>query len=72
MALPRRARSAAGAEVLVTLPSGQALLYVDRVSTAGTLIVSTVDPISHYGSHFMPATERFLDGFLPCLRQSLL
>jgi hypothetical protein len=19
----------------------------------------------HYGSHFMPATERFLDGFLP-------
>ncbi len=54
-----------GAEVLVTLPGGEALLYVDRVSTPGTLVVSTLDPMSHYGSHFMPATERFLDGFLP-------
>jgi len=54
-----------GAEVLVELPSGEALLYVDHASTPGTLIVSTLDPLSHYGSHFMPATERFLDGFLP-------
>jgi hypothetical protein len=54
-----------GAEVLVTLASGESLLYVDQVSTAGTLIVATLDPISHYGSYFMPATERFLDGFLP-------
>jgi hypothetical protein len=54
-----------GAEVLVTLASGEALLYVDQVTTPGTLIVATLDPISHYGSHFMPATERFLDGFLP-------
>lgn len=29
------------------------------------MIVATLDPLSHYGSHFMPATERFLDGFLP-------
>lgn len=55
------------AEVLVELPTGEALLYVDRVSTPGTLVVSTLDPLSHYGSHFMPATERFLDGFLPWL-----
>jgi hypothetical protein len=54
-----------GAEVLVTLPTGEALLYVDRVSTPGTLVVATLDPMHHYGSHFMPATERFLDGFLP-------
>ena len=54
-----------GAEVLVELPTGEALLYVDRVTTAGTLVVATLDPISHYGSYFMPATERFLDGFLP-------
>jgi hypothetical protein len=54
-----------GAEVLVTLASGEALLYVDQVTTAGTLIVATLDPISHYGSYFMLATERFLDGFLP-------
>ncbi|MGQ0480613.1 MAG: hypothetical protein ACT4O0_06235 [Pseudonocardia sp.] len=55
----------AGAEVLVSLPSGEALLYVDQVSTRGTLVVATLDPLSHFGSHFMPATERFLDGFLP-------
>ncbi|HKR49001.1 MAG TPA: hypothetical protein VJT72_05355 [Pseudonocardiaceae bacterium] len=54
-----------GAEVLVTLASGEALLYVDQLTTPGTLIVATLDPISHYGSYFMPATERFLDGFLP-------
>jgi hypothetical protein len=55
----------AGAQVLVALPAGEALLYVDEVSTPGTLVVATLDPLSHYGGHFMPATERFLDGFLP-------
>lgn len=55
----------AGADVLVTLPDGGVLLYADTVSTAGTLIVSTLDPLSHYGGYFMPATERFLNGFLP-------
>ena len=24
-----------------------------------------LDLMHHYGSHFMPATERFLDGFVP-------
>ncbi|MCW0213099.1 MAG: hypothetical protein OJJ54_07055 [Pseudonocardia sp.] len=60
-----------GAEVLITLPTGEALLYVDRVSTAGTLVVSTLDPMSHYGSHFMPATERFLDGFMPWIAEAV-
>lgn len=54
-----------GAQALVTLTTGEALLYVDRVSTRGTLVVSTLDPISHYGGYFMPAAERFLDAFLP-------
>ncbi|MGD9528721.1 MAG: hypothetical protein AB7V44_18210, partial [Pseudonocardia sp.] len=49
-----------GAEVLVTLPTGEALLYVDRVGSPGTLVVATLDPLHHFGSHFMPATERFL------------
>ncbi len=40
------------------------LLYDDRVSAPGRLIVSTLDPFYHHGSHFMPATTRFLDGFL--------
>jgi hypothetical protein len=54
-----------GAQVLVKLATGEALLYVDQVSTAGTIVVSTLDPISHYGGYFMPATRRFLDAFLP-------
>jgi hypothetical protein len=54
-----------GAHVLVKLTTGEALLYVDQVSTAGTIVVSTLDPISHYGGYFMPATGRFLDAFLP-------
>lgn len=54
-----------GAQALVTLTTGEALLYVDRVSTPGTMVISTLDPISHYGGYFMPATERFLDAFLP-------
>lgn len=47
------------------------MLYLDRVSTPGTLVVSTLDPLSHYGGHFMPATERFLDGFLPWLANEI-
>jgi hypothetical protein len=53
-----------GAQVLVKLAIGEALLHVDQVSTAGTIVVSTLDPISHYGGYFMPATGRFLDAFL--------
>lgn len=61
-----------GAETLISLRDEGALLYIDRVSTPGTLLVSTLDPISHYGSYFMPATERFLDGFLPWVVGDLL
>lgn len=65
-------RSPPGAEVLVSHSSGDgsgAVLYVDAVSTAGTLVVATLDPLYHFGSYFMPATERFLDGFLPWLAE---
>lgn len=55
----------AQADVLITLETGEALIYVDRHSTAGTLVVATLDPLSHYGAYFMPAAERFLDGFMP-------
>lgn len=60
-----------GAEALIVVPpdpegrdEGGALLYEDRVTTRGRLIVSTLDPFYHHGSHFMPAATRFLDGFL--------
>lgn len=59
-----------GADTLVALPTGEALLYIDEVSTPGTLVIAALDPISHYGNYFMAATERFLDGFLPWLAGS--
>ncbi len=61
-----------GAETPIALEEGGALLYIDRVSTPGTLLVTTLDPIYHFGSYFMPATECFLDGFLPWVVKDLL
>lgn len=58
-----------GAVTLISAIDGGAVLYIDQVSTPGTLVVAALDPMSHYGSYFMPATERFLDGFLPWLAQ---
>ncbi|QAY67449.1 hypothetical protein [Paenibacillus protaetiae] len=62
----------AGAEIIISVESGGAIMYVDRQSTPGTLIMTTLDPEFHYGSYFMPATERFLDGFLPWLAEGEL
>ncbi len=65
-----------GAQALIDVPadpegreSGGALLYEDCVTLPGRLIVSTLDPFYHHGSNFMPATTKFLDGFLPWARQ---
>ena len=52
-----------GAVTLVSTEDG-AVLYVDQVSTGGTLVVAALDPLYHFGSYFMPAAARFLDGFL--------
>lgn len=56
-----------GADVLLSTDDGAAVLYIDEVTTPGRLVVTSLDPMSHFGSYFMPATERFLDGFLPWL-----
>lgn len=58
-----------GATVLLTEREGRAILYEDRVSTPGRLIVTSLDPFYHHGCNFMPATTRFLAGFLPWLRE---
>ncbi|WP_029010980.1 hypothetical protein [Azospirillum halopraeferens] len=57
-----------GAETVIALESGGAILYDDRTTTPGRMIVTALDPCYHHGSFFMPATTRFLDGFLPWLR----
>lgn len=56
-----------GMQSLIDMKDGGSLLYVDKVSSNGTWIVTTLDPDFHFGSYFMPATEKFLDGFLPWL-----
>jgi len=53
-----------GAEVLAVNGAGKTILYIDEVTTSGRMIVTSLDPFFHHGSHFMPATTRFLDGFL--------
>ncbi|HEX4864070.1 MAG TPA: hypothetical protein VFV02_08360 [Acidimicrobiales bacterium] len=61
-----------GTQSLVSTEEGRSILYVDRVSSPGAMVVAALDPMSHYGSYFMPATERFLDGFLPWAVEDLL
>ncbi len=66
----------AGARVLIDVPadpegrdSGGALLYEDRITLPGRMLVSTLDPFYHHGSNFMPAATKLLDGFLPWARE---
>lgn len=59
----------ADTETLIASPDGDVIAYIDTTSTPGTLIVTTLDPIYHHGSFFMPAATRFLTGFLPWLSQ---
>jgi hypothetical protein len=57
-----------GAVSLIDVGDLGSVLYDDTVTTPGRMIVTTLDPMYHHGSHFMPATTRFLDGFLPWLK----
>ncbi|MBO0820259.1 MAG: hypothetical protein J2P26_05355 [Nocardiopsaceae bacterium] len=43
------------------------VLYDDQVSTPGRIIVTTLDPVYHHGSNFMPGATEFLYGLLDWL-----
>lgn len=60
-----------GTEVIATNADGGAILMIDEVTTPGRMVLTTLDPFFHHGSHFMPATTQFLDGFLPWIRDGL-
>lgn len=60
-----------GAEVLAVNGENKPILYIDEVTTRGRMIITSLDPFFHHGSHFMSATTRFLDGFLPWMRDTL-
>ncbi|WP_321337103.1 hypothetical protein [uncultured Cohaesibacter sp.] len=56
---------------LIATKEGACLMFEDVASYApGRLIVTTLDPFYHHGSHFMPATTHFLQGFLTWLTVS--
>lgn len=62
----------AGAEVLLTASGGATVAYLDRTSTAGTLFVTTVDPLAHFGTTGAADAARFLDAFVPWVHDCLL
>lgn len=55
------------AQKLITMEDGGAVMYTEPAENNGTWIITTLDPDYHFGSYFMPATERFLEGFMPYL-----
>lgn len=57
----------ANAEKLITTADGGAVMFEEKLPGGGRWIVTTLDPDYHFGSYFMPATERFLEGFFPYL-----
>lgn len=56
-----------GAEVLAVGPTGKPFFYIDDVTTKGRMVITSLDPFSHHGRHFMPSATRLLDGLLPWL-----
>ncbi|MBR9972219.1 hypothetical protein [Magnetospirillum sulfuroxidans] len=61
-----------GAISLVDVEGEGSLLYIDRASTAGRLIVSTLDPVFHHGSNFMPNATHLLYGLMEWLAEGAL
>lgn len=57
-----------GARSVIDKLGQGSILYEDCVSTPGRMLVTSLDPCYHHGSYFMPATTRFLRGFLPWLQ----
>ena len=60
-----------GAEVLAVNGDGKPIFYIGRGDDRRPDDSDHASiPFYHHGSHFMPATTRFLDGFLPWLRET--
>ena len=57
--------------MLIADRDGKAIVYIDEVTTRGRMILTSLDPFFHHGHHFMPATTRFLDGFLAWLVEDI-
>lgn len=60
-----------GARSIIDHVSGRSVLFEDAARGKGHLIVTSLDPMYHHGSFFMPATTAFLQGFIPWVRHRL-
>jgi hypothetical protein len=56
-----------GCHSVIDHVDGGSIFYEDTITTPGRMVLTTLDPCYHHGSYFMPATTRFLQGFLPWL-----
>lgn len=61
-------RLPADATPILNLDHDEGCLMYDQRVGKGRLIASTIDPHTHHGRRFMPATTRFLNGFYPWLK----
>jgi hypothetical protein len=61
-----------GARPILNLDDDEGCLIYDQLLPGGgRLIASTIDPHTHHGRRFMPATTRFLNGFYPWLKREV-
>jgi len=61
-----------GAVPILNLDNDEGCIMYDQCLTnGGRLIASTLDPHTHHGRGFMPATTRFLNGFYPWLKSEV-
>jgi hypothetical protein len=65
-------RPPAGADIVLATEDGASVLYVDRASTDGTILATTLDPLRHTGETASPQPTRFLELFLPWVVNELL
>jgi hypothetical protein len=65
-------RAPAGASTLLATEDGADVLYLDRASTKGTIVVTTLDPMRHCGETAHPGATRFLEMFFPWVVNELL
>jgi len=62
-----------GARSILEIDDGRGSLFLDFPSLpgGGRLLLATLDPHSHNGQRFMPATTRFIQSFYPWLNRQL-
>lgn len=59
-------------QVLLAAADGAPVAYLHRPDTGGTVFVSSIDPLAHFGHTGAAESARFLEAFLPWVTGTLL